>query len=365
MRDKRPVDELSIEELERILAIKKREERQKRLKKMERDGRVMVNETAPEAKSVPAQTVAERANPFAPPTPTRMQDTAPTAASVDLTAASPARLNGSENGDGLYFDDDTAEGFLPAEQKAGKKGGKKAVNALLLLVEVAAVVGLVLLGYELINAIGVLERETAAAVEIADAQRRAGIPTPEPTPQLSLEQIVLPGGHTPPTAPGGAQFNYSEIPSHLRPVVQQELAQPVIHRPAPKDETAVALTIPKLNVSQTIVQGVDWEALRLGIGQLTNGVTPDAESGNLVFAAHNDIYGEYFRHLDQLEPGDQFQVQTQSGSVFTYAVTGSEIVAPTAVHVMDYRGGATATLISCYPYQVNSQRIVIYAERVA
>ena len=41
MRDKRPVDELSIEELERILAIKKREERQKRLSRMQREGRMV------------------------------------------------------------------------------------------------------------------------------------------------------------------------------------------------------------------------------------------------------------------------------------------------------------------------------------
>jgi sortase A len=34
MRDKRPVDELSIEELERILAIRKREQRQQRLERM-------------------------------------------------------------------------------------------------------------------------------------------------------------------------------------------------------------------------------------------------------------------------------------------------------------------------------------------
>jgi hypothetical protein len=43
MRDKRPVDELSVEELERILAIKKREERQQKLKRMERSGRIVSN----------------------------------------------------------------------------------------------------------------------------------------------------------------------------------------------------------------------------------------------------------------------------------------------------------------------------------
>ena len=41
MRDKRPVDELSVEELERVLAIKRREERQQRMQRMQRTGRVI------------------------------------------------------------------------------------------------------------------------------------------------------------------------------------------------------------------------------------------------------------------------------------------------------------------------------------
>ncbi|MBZ0277470.1 MAG: hypothetical protein K8I60_15095, partial [Anaerolineae bacterium] len=47
MRDKRPVDELSVEELERILAIRKREERQNKLQRMKRAGRVIEPETPP------------------------------------------------------------------------------------------------------------------------------------------------------------------------------------------------------------------------------------------------------------------------------------------------------------------------------
>jgi sortase A len=111
------------------------------------------------------------------------------------------------------------------------------------------------------------------------------------------------------------------------------------------------------------VPGVDWEALKQGIGQLPNGVNPGDPSGNLVLAAHNDIYGELFRHLDQLEPGDEFTVQTAT-RLFTYRVTERRIVAPTDVYVLENRGSATATLISCYPYQVNDKRIVVFAERI-
>src|SRR5438046_2216330 len=47
MRDKRPVDELSIEELERILAIRKREARLARLRGYEGSGRRVAPNIAP------------------------------------------------------------------------------------------------------------------------------------------------------------------------------------------------------------------------------------------------------------------------------------------------------------------------------
>jgi len=62
MRDKRPVDELSVEELEQVLAIKRREERQQRMQRMQRTGRVIetVDSASPESDAPvppPADTV--------------------------------------------------------------------------------------------------------------------------------------------------------------------------------------------------------------------------------------------------------------------------------------------------------------------
>ena len=102
------------------------------------------------------------------------------------------------------------------------------------------------------------------------------------------------------------------------------------------------------------MQGVDWEALKQGVGQVPNGINPGDDYGNVSFAAHNDIYGKLFQHLDQLEPGDTFQIQTRT-TVYTYTVTETRIVEPNEVDVLEPRQGATATLISCYPYQVDNQ----------
>jgi sortase A len=246
---------------------------------------------------------------------------------------------------------------------APKKKRSRWYDGLLVLIELAAVFGLVLIGWQLFTQTRTLEQETANAQALFDEQRRAGIPTLQPTPSLSLENAVLPGGHTV-TETGQVLFNYDEVPSHLLPLVESQWIRPVVARPQPTSETAVSLVIPKLEINQTIVQGVDLEALRQGVGQLVNGADPGDDVGNVVLAAHNDVYGELFRYLDQLAAGDTFQIQTNTAT-YTYAVTELRLVDPNDVSVLATRGGATATLISCYPYRVNDQRIIVFADRIA
>jgi sortase A len=248
----------------------------------------------------------------------------------------------------------------PVTRTVNRRKQRKVMDRLLLVIEVVAVLMIAVIGVNLIQAIGKLDAESALAQQAAEEQRRLTIPTVPPTPTIRLENVVLPGGHTTGANP---QFNMSEIPEFLQPRVQSEWIAPVLNRPAPTSETALALIIPKLNLNGAIVQGVDWEALKQGVGQVPNGINPTDDFGNVSLAAHNDIYGKLFEHLDQLEPGDTFQIQTRT-NVYTYVVRETQIVEPTDVSVLEARQGATATLISCYPYQVNNKRIVVMADRV-
>jgi sortase A len=351
MRDKRPVDELSIEELERILAIRKREARMLQMERMKRDGRV-VSDTRRSAvqPSIPAPAAVPDAAPAAP-------DTAPAAPHIPEAAEVPSRSPAEVR----FEDEDTPA--MPARPR-DKRRARKLFDRLLLGVEVAAVLAIGLIALNLLRAIGTLEQETQTAQRIADEQARASIPTLAPTPTIRWENIVLPTGHIV-SDQGIVEFNLNEIPSHLRPVVQSQLLQPVLDRPPPTRETAMRIVIPKLNVDAVIVPGVDPEALRLGVGQLLNGVDPNTDEGNLVLAAHNDIYGQIFRDLDQLEPGDRFTIYTEI-QPHEYVVASVDIVRPNDVWVMDdQRGRTLATLISCYPYQVNDRRIVVFADQIS
>ncbi len=224
---------------------------------------------------------------------------------------------------------------------------RSAFNRLLLWVEIAAVFGMVYVFFRGFGLLQILNREVSEAITL---------PSPTPTPLITA--IVLPSGHTPPTLPGGAAPNDSEIPAHLRPLVQ---SLPAIPAPTPGPEHARQIFIEALWSSpQPIVQGDGWEQLKKGVGQHIGSGNP-GEPGNVVLSAHNDIFGELFRHLDRLKPEDEIKIMTETQE-FIYIVTGLKIVEPTDVSVMDPTEKPTITLISCYPYLVDTQRIVIFGE---
>jgi len=352
MADKRNVDDLSIEELERVLAIKKREARQDQLRRMKRTGRVIE----------PEQTAPPTVDPIPPVQSPINVDSQLPSETVSIPASSVEKRKLKPEFEDNIGDIKANKSKNKPKATSDNSMGRKLIDISLVLVEIAAVLGLIFIGIEMLNGIGILQEETATAQRIAEEKRREVIPTIEPTPQLKLTNVVLPSGHTPPNQVGGGQFNFDEIPSQMRSLVaDQVFLPPDIQRPPPTDETPLILRIPKINVDHSIVQGVDWEALKLGIGQVQNGTTPTSANGNVVLAAHNDIYGELFRYLDQLEPGDQFQIQTQN-KLYNYTITGWDIYEPTDIHVMNPRNKPGATLISCYPYQVSSQRIVVFAD---
>ncbi|HLB45849.1 MAG TPA: class D sortase [Anaerolineales bacterium] len=290
MKDRRSVDDLTIEELEQILAIKKREAREVRLRKMRASGRA--------GHAAVVETAVPPTTPTAKPKPTL-----------------------------------ATRGF----------------NFALLLVEIGAVVGLL---YILLNAATLwqtLNREVAQAI--------AQTPLPSPSPTALITAVVLPSGHTPPTSPGGAQFNEAEIPENLRPLVQ---SLPPVIIPTPSPRQAVRMVIASIGVDAPVVLGDTWEQLKKGIAQHIGTADP-GQPGNMVVSAHNDIFGEIFRDLDRLQPGDEITVYTQVEK-FTYLITGTRIVEPTEVSVMNPTVGPTLTLVSCYPYLVDTQRIVVFAE---
>jgi len=222
---------------------------------------------------------------------------------------------------------------------------RKIMDRILLAVEVLAVIGLFAIILNGLGLIRTLNNEVVAALNPETA-----VPTP------LVMAVVLPSGHTPPDAQGNTAPNEAEIPAHLLPMVQSLANIPV---PTPAPDQAIRVQIPSINVDAPVVQGDGWEQLKKGIGQYVGSSDPGYD-GNVVLSAHNDVYGEIFRYLDRLAPGDEIVVYTRQRQ-FKYIVDRTVLVEPTAVEVMASTGSPTVTLISCYPYLVNDQRIVVFA----
>ena len=316
MPDRRSVDDLTIEELEQILRIKRREARLERLRRYEERGRRLKAAPLPEEDKPPAEP---------PPIPHTSALTPP------------------------------ADDF-PILRLRQRRRRRAMRDNLLLIVELIAVGGLVAILVFAATALRDLNRETIAV----QAEELVDLPTPTATPIISA--VVLPSGHTPPNAPGGAQPNYAEVPQHLRPLVEEQFSSPLVV-PTPAPGQAIRIRIPAIGVDAPVVEGVGWEQLKKGVGHLIASANP-GENNNVVLSAHNDIFGELFRHLDRLAEGDEVILHTQTQG-FTYRVVYWRIVQPTEISVMEPTREPIVTLISCYPYLVDNQRIVVVAELVS
>lgn len=245
--------------------------------------------------------------------------------------------------------EDLAESGGPAVRPAQIPGvsrpQKTWLDHFLLVIEIAAVLGLAFVLFNGFKLLRNLNNEVTTSLT-----------QPTMTPTAIIQAVVLPSGHTPPNSPEGVQFNEEEIPEHLRPMLQTLANLPV---PTPSPQQAVRIQIPAIDVDAPVVQGDGWDQLKKGVGQLIGTPNP-GQSGNMVLSAHNDVFGQIFRHLDQLEDGDEVILYTNQRA-YVYKVSQTQIVEPTQVEVLASTQEPVVTLISCYPYMVDNQRIVITA----
>lgn len=331
MKDRRSVGDLSVEELERILLIKKREARLARLRQMN-----------------PSEQVVGR-DPLEPVSPPPEQPPLPTAHRQfeDVGALDDYRSVEVDEG-GRRLDWARLARWLAAPLRVN---WGFIFNKILLLFEVAALVAVIAVTVGLWQRLDEINKE-AAEIYKEDAE---SFTPPTPTVAPLIHAVVLPGGHTPPDARGFSQPE--PIPEHLQALVQAITPQPM---PTPGPEHATRIVIPAIDVNHPVVEGDDWETLKRGVGHTPWSANP-GKVGNSVMSAHNDIFGEIFRHLNKMELGDEIFVHT-STQVHRYVVKATRIIKPTEVDVMNPTNQPVLTLISCYPYLVDSHRVVVIAE---
>ncbi|MFQ6014908.1 MAG: sortase [Anaerolineae bacterium] len=210
----------------------------------------------------------------------------------------------------------------------------------LLAVEIAALVALVVVIIGSLLELQLLNRE------LAEIQREGASAS-----NLTTEVELLPGSSFPSTTA-------ATIPERYRNLIQPVNPVPI---PTSGPQQAKRIVIPAIGVDAPVVEGDGWEELKKGAGHHIGSADP-GQRGNVVITAHNDVFGEIFRHLGELQIGDEVLLYTSSERVYKYVVKGKRIVEPTEVSVMQNTTEPTLTLITCYPYLIDNKRMVVFAQ---
>lgn len=124
--------------------------------------------------------------------------------------------------------------------------------------------------------------------------------------------------------------------------------------------------IPKIGIKLPIFHGTSDEVLQIGAGHLEGSSLPiGGESTHSVLSAHRGLpSASLFTDLDLMKEGDHFYINVLDETL-AYEVDQILTVEPvdtTALAVED--GKDLVTLLTCTPYGVNTQRLLVRGHRV-
>lgn len=123
------------------------------------------------------------------------------------------------------------------------------------------------------------------------------------------------------------------------------------------------IEIPKIGLRHTLFNGITLRNIDQGPSHWPGTALP-GQNGNVVIAGHRVTHTRPFRNIDQLVPGDLVHFDV-AGIRTTYVVTGSEVVAPSALRIVDQTATPTGTLFACHPPGSARQRYVVHLALVA
>ena len=126
------------------------------------------------------------------------------------------------------------------------------------------------------------------------------------------------------------------------------------------------IQIPSINVKLPIFHTTDDDVLQIGVGHLEGSSLPvGGPNTHSVLSAHRGLpSATLFTDLDKVELGDDFFVIIM-GEYFAYEVDQIEVVEPDDTSLLQVEDGKDlCTLITCTPYGVNTQRLMVRGHRV-
>lgn len=126
------------------------------------------------------------------------------------------------------------------------------------------------------------------------------------------------------------------------------------------------ITIPEIRCKLAIYHSVDDSVLQVGVGHLEGSSLPvGGSSTHCVISGHRGLVSaRLFTDIDRLEKGDLFYLHVY-GKVLAYEVDKISVVEPEDYGPLEIEEGKDlCTLLTCTPYGINTQRLMVRGHRV-
>jgi sortase A len=126
------------------------------------------------------------------------------------------------------------------------------------------------------------------------------------------------------------------------------------------------VTIPKINQELPVYHGTGDTVLSEAVGHYEGSSLPvGGPSTHSVVSAHRGLpTATLFTHLDRMEIGDTFSFKILNRT-FTYEVDQIRIVEPNDISLIGIEEGKDyCTLLTCTPYGINTQRLLVRGHQV-
>jgi len=202
-----------------------------------------------------------------------------------------------------------------------------------------------------------LAAPTATPVRISAARPALAWPTPRPLK---------------PTATARPQPTARSVPPTATPV-----PTPTPPGPPPANAPPDRIVIPAIGLDAPVVpvgrelteEGLVWQVADYAAGWHNTSAYP-GHRGNTVLSGHNNIKGQVFRYLVNLEPGDEVILYVGE-TAYRYLVTEKHLLEekgmPEDVRRRNARWIAATederlTLVTCWPYTSNTHRLIVVAK---
>lgn len=125
------------------------------------------------------------------------------------------------------------------------------------------------------------------------------------------------------------------------------------------------IEIPSVHIKLPIYHGENEDVLKKGAAHLEKTSFPiGGIDTRACISAHSGYPAQkFFDDIDELVSGDKIYI-TVFNQKLVYKVCGREVVKPDEIEKLKVeKGRELLTLITCYPYGINSHRLLVHAER--